>query len=276
MITALAGGVGAGRMLQGLVQVVDQKEITAIVNTGDDMVYCGLYISPDLDTVTRMIAGTFNEVKGYGKANDSWTVLDTLKSLGGDTWFELGDEDLATHLFRTRHLENGESLTHVAQQLAAAAGLEVTLLAVTDDAFRTRILLTTGEEVSFQEYFAKLRHSVPVASIRFEGADVARPSPGVLEAIRDAEFIVCCPSNPVLSIEPLLAIDGIRSELEARREDVVGISPIVGGQAIKGPAARLLAELGWEPTVVGVAKYYAPWVHTLVIDEVDAHLADHG
>ena len=273
MITALAGGVGAARLLRGMVHVVPPTELTAIVNTGDDMVYCGLHICPDLDTVTRTLAGTFNEVKGYGVADDTWTVLGTLGTLGGDTWFELGDRDLATHMFRTRRLEEGSTLAEVATELALAAGVAVTLLPVTNDPLQTRVLLTTGVEVSFQEYFAKLRHAVPVTSLRFEGAASARPAPGVIEALERAEAIVVCPSNPLLSIDPLLSVQGIRSCLEGRREQIVAVSPIVGGKALKGPADRLLAELGSEPSAVGVAEYYAPWVGTLVIDEVDRQLA---
>jgi LPPG:FO 2-phospho-L-lactate transferase len=273
MITALAGGVGAARLLRGLVRVVPPGDVTAIVNTGDDMVYCGLVICPDLDTVTRTLAGTFNEERGYGVADDSWTVLETLGTLGGDTWFGLGDRDLATHMFRTRRLEGGSTLSEVAGELARAAGLEITLLPVTNDPLQTRVLLTSGEEVSFQEYFAKLRHSVPVSSLRFEGAESARPAPGVLEAIEQAECIVVCPSNPLLSIDPLLAVDGVLERLTERRDRIIGVSPIVGGKALKGPADRLLAELGSEPSAVGVARHYAPWVGTLVIDQVDSDLA---
>jgi len=273
MITALAGGVGAARLLRGLVRVVPPEQVTAVVNTADDMVYCGLHISPDLDTVTRTLAGRFNEAKGYGVADDTWTVLSALGQLGGDTWFELGDQDLATHMFRSRRLEQGHTLSQVTAELAAAAGLAVRLLPVTDDPLATRVTLQSGQEVSFQEYFAKLRHAVPVSSIRFDGADGARPAPGVLEAVEVADLVVVCPSNPLLSIDPLLAVAGLRSQLEARRDRNVAVSPIVGGKAIKGPADRLLDELGLESSAAGVAAYYAPWVGTLVIDEVDRDLA---
>ncbi len=273
VITALAGGVGAARLLRGLVQVVPPEELTAIVNTADDMVYCGLYIAPDLDTVTRTLAGTFNEVKGYGVADDTWTVLTALGQLGGDTWFELGDQDLATHLFRSRRLDQGHTLSQATAELAAAAGVAVRLLPVTDDPLRTRVRLQAGGEVSFQEYFAKLRHAVPVASIRFDGADAATPAPGVLDAIEQAELLVVCPSNPLLSIDPLLAVPGLRAQLASRRDRIVAVSPIVDGRAIKGPADRLLAELGFESSAAGVAAYYASWVGTLVIDDVDAALA---
>ncbi|HVX21988.1 MAG TPA: 2-phospho-L-lactate transferase [Acidimicrobiales bacterium] len=277
MITALAGGVGAARLLRGLVRVVPPEEVTAVVNTADDMVYCGLHISPDIDTVTRTLAGRFNEVKGYGVADDTWTVLSALGQMGGDTWFELGDQDLATHMFRSRRLEQGHTLSQVTAELAAAAGLATRLLPVTDDPLRTRVTLRTGQptgqEVSFQEYFAKLRHAVPVSSIRFDGADTARPAPGVLDAVDAADLVVVCPSNPLLSIDPLLAVAGLRPRLQARRDRNVAVSPIVGGKAIKGPADRLLDELGLEPSAAGVAAYYAPWVGTVVIDQVDRHLA---
>jgi len=273
MITALAGGVGAARLLRGLVRVVPPTEVTAVVNTADDMVYCGLHISPDIDTVTRTLAGRFNEVKGYGVADDTWTVLGTLGQMGGDTWFELGDQDLATHMFRSRRLEQGRTLSEITAELADIAGLATRLLPVTDDPLRTRVTLRTGQEVSFQEYFAKLRHAVPVSSIRFDGSDTAVAAPGVLEAVEDAELVVVCPSNPLLSIDPLLAVAGLRSTLEARRDRNVAVSPIVGGHAIKGPAGRLLDELGLERSAAGVAAYYAPWVGTLVIDDVDRDLA---
>jgi len=273
MITALAGGVGAARLLRGMVRVMPPEQLTAVVNTADDMVYCGLHISPDIDTVTRTLQGRFNEVKGYGVADDTWTVLSALGQLGGDTWFELGDHDLATHMFRSRRLEQGHTLSDITAELAAAAGLATRLLPVTDDPLRTRVTLATGQEVSFQEYFAKLRHAVPVSGIRFDGADTATPAPGVLDAIDSADLVVVCPSNPLLSIDPLLAVAGVRDRLAARRDRNVAVSPIVGGKAIKGPADRLLDELGMESSAVGVAAYYAPWVGTLVIDQVDADLA---
>ena len=295
MLVALAGGVGAARLLSGLVQVIDPSEITALVNTGDDMVLHGLHISPDIDTVTYTLAGLDNRQTGWGLAGESWRAMEALEALGGQAWFRLGDRDLATHLYRTQRLSEGASLSEVTAELAAAQGVAVRLLPISDDPVRTRLVLaepagggaptgggpaagsngrvTIENEVAFQHYFVRLGHAVPVRSIRFEGADAARPAPGVLDAIAAADRVVVCPSNPLVSIGPLLAVPGVHDALTARRNDVVAVSPIVAGAALKGPADRLLTELGHESSVVGVARLYASWVGTLVIDEADAELA---
>jgi len=272
VIAALAGGVGAARMLNGLIEVMAPEEITAIVNTGDDTVLHGLHISPDLDTVMYTLAGAINPETGWGLAGESWQVMESLARLGGVTWFNLGDKDIATHCYRTQRLSEGASLGEVTAELAASWGVGIRMVPVTDDYLRTRLQLVDGPEVAFQEYFVRLRHDVPVSSVRFDGSSEARPGPGVLEALSGADTIVVCPSNPVVSIGPLLAVPGILEALVARRDDIVGVSPIVAGAALKGPADRLLAELGFEPSVVGVARWYAPWVGTLVIDEADAAL----
>ncbi|HWE70751.1 MAG TPA: 2-phospho-L-lactate transferase [Acidimicrobiales bacterium] len=272
MIAALAGGVGAARMLNGLIEVMAAGEITAIVNTGDDTVLHGLHISPDLDTVMYTLAGAINPETGWGLAGESWQVMESLARLGGVTWFNLGDKDIATHCYRTQRLSEGATLGEVTAELAASWGVGIRMVPVTDDYLRTRLQLVDGPEVAFQEYFVRLRHDVPVSSVRFDGWSETRPGPGVLEALAGADTIVVCPSNPVVSIGPLLAVPGILDALVARRDDIVGVSPIVAGAALKGPADRLLAELGFEPSVVGVAKWYAPWVGTLVIDEADAGL----
>jgi LPPG:FO 2-phospho-L-lactate transferase len=268
-------------MLSGLVRVVSPGDITAIVNVGDDMELHGLSICPDLDTVTYTLAGMDNRETGWGVAGESWAVMDELARLGGEDWFRLGDRDLATHLFRTGRLHSGAALSAVTEELARRRGIAVRLLPVTDDALRTRVALAeasalgpAGTEVSFQDYFVRLHHGVPVRGVRFEGAGTARPAPGVMEALDEADTIVVCPSNPVVSIGPLLAVPGVRDALVARRDRVVGVSPIVAGAALKGPADRLMAELGTEPSVVGVARLYAPWVGTLVIDVADASHAD--
>jgi LPPG:FO 2-phospho-L-lactate transferase len=274
VIAALAGGVGAARMLNGLIEVMAAEEITAIVNTGDDTVLHGLHISPDLDTVMYTLAGAINPETGWGLAGESWQVMESLARLGGVTWFNLGDKDIATHCYRTQRLSEGATLGEVTAELAATWGVGIRMVPVTDDYLRTRLQLVDGPEVAFQEYFVRLRHDVPVSSVRFDGSSEARPGPGVLEALAGADTIVVCPSNPVVSIGPLLAVPGILDALVARRDDIVGVSPIVAGAALKGPADRLLAELGFEPSVVGVAKWYAPWVGTLVIDEADAGLRD--
>ncbi len=278
VLVALAGGVGAARLLSGLVQVMDPAEITAIVNTGDDMVLHGLHISPDVDTVTYTLAGMDNRQTGWGLAGETWAAMGELEKLGGESWFRLGDRDLATHLYRTQRLSEGASLSEVTAELADARGVAVRLLPISDDPVRTRLTLEgpAGEdpvEVDFQDYFVKLGHGVPVRAVRFQGADSARPGPGVLEAIAAADLLVACPSNPVVSIGPLLAVPGVLEAVVARRSEVVAVSPIVAGAALKGPADRLLTELGHESSVVGVARLYAPWAGTLVIDEADAGLA---
>ena len=264
-------------MLSGLVRVIPASDITAIVNVGDDTELHGLSICPDLDTVTYTLAGMDNRETGWGVAGESWTVMEELARLGGEDWFRLGDRDLATHLFRTGRLRAGEPLSAVTAELARRRGIQVRLVPVTDDALRTRVALAEaselgppGTEVSFQDYFVRLHHDVPVRGVRFAGASAARPAPGVKDALGEAETIVVCPSNPVVSIGPVLAVPGVREALVERRDRVVGVSPIVAGAALKGPADRLMAELGTEPSVVGVARLYAPWVGTLVVDVADA------
>lgn len=280
VLVTLCGGVGAARMLSGLVRVVPGDQITGIVNVGDDMVLHGLSISPDLDTVTYTLAGMDNSETGWGVADESWAVMDELGRLRGEDWFRLGDRDLATHLFRTGRLAAGEPLSVVTAALSERRGIAVRLLPVTDDPLRTRVTLAApsifgpaGTEVGFQDYFVRLAHAVPVSDVRFEGAQDARPALGVMDALEGAHRIVVCPSNPVVSIAPLLSVPGVEAALRSRREDVVAVSPIVAGAALKGPADRLLRELGTEPSVVGVARLYSSWVGTLVIDEADAERA---
>jgi LPPG:FO 2-phospho-L-lactate transferase len=267
-------------MLSGLVRVVEPREITAIVNVGDDMVLHGLHISPDLDTVTYTLAGLDNRETGWGLAGESWNAMDELGRLGGEAWFRLGDRDLATHLFRTGRLREGATLSDVTASLAARRGIGVRLLPVSDDPVRTRVTLAeasdfgpAGTEIAFQDYFVRLHHDVAVRGVRFEGADTASPAPGVLESLESAALVVVCPSNPVVSIGPLLAVPGIQSTLLAARQRTVAVSPIIAGAALKGPADRLMAELGSEPSVVGVARLYSRWVGTLVIDIADARHA---
>ena len=264
-------------MLSGLVRVVPSADITAIVNVGDDMVLHGLHISPDLDTVTYTLAGMDNRDTGWGVAGESWAVMNELARLGGEDWFRLGDRDLATHLFRTGRLRAGAPLSTVTAELSSRRGIAVRLVPATDDPLRTRVTLAEasalgppGTEVGFQDYFVRLRHDVPVRGVRFEGAGTARPAPGVMESLGEADAVVVCPSNPVVSIGPVLAVPGVHEALIARRDQVVAVSPIVAGAALKGPADRLMAELGTEPSVVGVARLYAPWVGTLVVDVADA------
>lgn len=278
MLVALAGGVGAAKLLSGLAAVHDPSELTAVVNTGDDLVLHGLHICPDIDSVTYALAGLDNKTTGWGVVGETWTVAENLRAIGGVTWFQLGDRDLATHLFRTQRLSEGATLSEVTAELARARGVATRLLPMSDDPVRTRVTLAdpppgTAAEVAFQDYFVRLAHDVAVASIRFEGAGAAAPAPGVLDAIASAERVLCCPSNPVVSIGPILAVPGVLDALVARRDAVVAVSPIVAGAALKGPADRLLRELGHESSALGVARLYAPWAATLVIDEADAALA---
>jgi LPPG:FO 2-phospho-L-lactate transferase len=276
VLVTLCGGVGAARMLSGLIGVVPPETVTAVVNTGDDTVLHGLHISPDLDTVTYTLAGLDNRQTGWGVTGETWTVMDALAELGGESWFRLGDRDLATHLYRTQRLGAGATLSEVTAEIAARRHIAVHLVPVTDDPVRTRLILAeatelgpAGTEVGFQDYFVRLHHDVAVRSVRFAGAETARPAPGVLDELAQAERIVVCPSNPIVSIGPLLAIPGILPALAPRRDDVVAVSPIIAGAALKGPADRLMTELGAEASVVGVARLYAPWVGTLVVDEAD-------
>jgi LPPG:FO 2-phospho-L-lactate transferase len=272
-VVALAGGVGAARFLRGLVDVVPGRDVTAVVNTGDDVVLHGLHVSPDLDTVLYTLAGQINPETGWGRAGESWTVMDALEQLGGETWFRLGDRDLATHLYRTDRLAGGAPLSQVTAELARALGVDVTLLPVTDDRLETRLTVAHEGEIGFQDYFVARRHAVAVSAVRFAGADTARPGPGVTDALAGAEVVVVCPSNPIVSIGPVLAVPGVREAVVARRDDAVAVSPIVAGATVKGPADRLMTELGHEASVVGVARLYAPIAAALVVDEADAELA---
>ncbi|MEZ5177759.1 MAG: 2-phospho-L-lactate transferase [Acidimicrobiales bacterium] len=274
-IAVVCGGVGAARLLSGVVQVVDPTLVTGIVNVGDDLELHGLRISPDLDTITYTLAGEINPDTGWGLRGETWQAMDTVARYGGVSWFGLGDRDLGTHLYRTHRFGEGAGLAEITAEITAAWGLGVRLLPATEDRLRTLVTLADdGEEVSFQEYFVHRRHAVAVHSVRFEGAEGACAGPGVLEALAGAERVVIAPSNPVVSIDPVLAVPGVRDALVARRADTVAVSPIVAGSALKGPADRLLEELGLEASVVGIARLYAPLAATLVIDEADAHLAD--
>jgi LPPG:FO 2-phospho-L-lactate transferase len=270
-VTVLAGGVGAAKFLAGLVRAVPPATVTAVVNVGDDIELHGLHVSPDLDTVTYTLAGEVNPETGWGLAGESWQAMDMVGRYGGPDWFRLGDRDLGTHLYRTGRLRGGATLSEVTAEIAAAWELGLRLLPATDDRLRTMVTLArTGEEVDFQSYFVGRRHDVPVSAVRFDGADAASPAPGVLDAIASAAVVVCAPSNPIVSIGPVLAVPGLRDAVAARRDRVVAVSPIVAGAALKGPADRMLVELGHEASVVGVARLYHDWCSTLVVDEADA------
>lgn len=273
MITALAGGVGAAKLLAGMARVVDPTAITAIVNVGDDDDMHGLRICPDLDTIRYTLGARVNPETGWGRVGETWRVMDELERLGGDTWFRLGDLDLATHLYRTAQLARGHSLTHITRALCKADGVGIDLIPATDDPLRTVIELASGERISFQDYFVRLRHAVAVRAVHFSGANDAQLSPTARAALYNADRLVICPSNPIVSIGPLLALDELAQIVRSRREDVVAVSPIIAGKALKGPADRLMTELGHDASVLGVARIYAPYAATFAIDQADAELA---
>jgi len=276
MLTALAGGVGAARFLAGLVDVVDPADVTAIVNTADDDEFHGLWVSPDLDSVTYRLAGASNPETGWGLAGETFHAVDALARYGADTWFRLGDRDLATHLYRTERRRDGATTSEITAEIAAAWGVRTRLLPMTDDHVATWITAVDDgqqRELAMQEWFVHRRAEPPVVGVRFAGAESASPAPGVLEAIAQAETVVVCPSNPVISIGPILAVPGIRDALVQRRDRVVGVSPIVGGRPVRGPADRLMDPLGIEVSCVGVARAYRDFCSALVIDAQDAALA---
>lgn len=270
-VIALAGGVGGARLADGLAQVLPPENLTIIVNTGDDFEHLGLYICPDLDTVCYTLAGLANPATGWGRADETWQALESLGALGGPTWFHLGDRDLGLHLERTRRLRMGQSLSQVTQHFCRALGIAPEVLPMTDDAMPTWVYTTEGE-LPFQEYFVRRQCQPQVTGFRFEGAERARPSPGVLEALDRADLVVICPSNPWVSIDPILAIPGIRPAVQARR--VVAVSPIIGGQTVKGPAGKMFLELGIPPSALAVAQHYAGLLNGFVLDRTDENLTE--
>lgn len=269
-VTVLAGGVGAARLLAGVVEVVDPASVTVVANVADDLNIHGLHVSPDIDTVIYTVAGAIDPDRGWGLAGETWQAMEGLRRYGGIDWFNLGDRDLATHLYRTQRLSEGASLGEVTAEIAAAWGHKFRILPVTEDRLRTMVTVVDEGEIGFQEYFVRRRHDVAVTSVRFAGADTAQPGPGVLQAIVDADVVVVAPSNPIVSIGPLFSVPGVRDAVAARRDSVVAVSPIVAGAALKGPADRMLTELGHEASVIGVAGLYAEVAGTLVIDDADA------
>ena len=269
----LSGGVGAARLLRALSAVVDPKELVAVVNVGDDLVLHGLTICPDLDTITYTLAGLNNDELGWGLRGESWRVMDELDALGGEAWFRLGDRDLATHLYRSQRLAEGATKTEVTAELTARHGVSVTLLPVTNDDVATEFLTAEGR-LSFQEYFVRRHHDVVVHGIEVVGASSARLTDEARAALDEATRLVIAPSNPLISIDPILQVSGVREALVARRDDVVAVSPLINGAALKGPADRLLRELGFEPSTLGVVDFYDGLVGTWIIDEDDADLAE--
>ena len=283
MITVICGGVGAARFLRALRLVTGPGEVIGVVNTGDDTTLHGLAISPDLDTITYTLAGAIDPGRGWGLVDETWNAMSALeryasvRPTGSDaapTWFNLGDHDLATHFYRTARLAEGATLTDVTAEICAAWDVPERLIPMTDDRVATMVDLLDGRTVTFQEYFVQLRHGVPIRAARFVGAEQATLQPSAVAAIAGADIVVIAPSNPIVSIGPLRALAGFDALLAARRDTVVAVSPIVGGAALKGPADRMLVELGMDASVTSVARLYTKIASALVIDPVDAHLAD--
>jgi LPPG:FO 2-phospho-L-lactate transferase len=272
-ITALAGGVGASKLLLGLSQEMEERDLTAIVNTGDDIVLHGLKISPDLDIVTYTLAGLIDFKKGWGFRRETFHLLKRLAVFGRENWFNLGDRDLATHIHRTAMLAEGKSLADAADAIRRALGVAARIIPMANEPVPTLIESDEGL-LHFQEYLVKRRAEPMVRGIRFHGVEAAQPAAGVLEAIREAERILICPSNPLISIGPILAVPGIRDTLRARKPEVIAVCPIVGGKSLKGPSDKMLAQLGHEPSALGVARLYADFVGTFVLDPIDAHYAE--
>lgn len=272
MIVALAGGVGAARFLDGLVRIIRPEDLFVISNTGDDAEIHGFHVSPDIDTVLYTLTGIANRVNGWGIQGDTFHCLDALGRLGAETWFQLGDRDLATHIYRTQRLRAGISLSTVTAELAKRFALRATVAPMSNDPVRT-VVETRSGALDFQTWFVKRRTRDLVRAVKFQGAARSRPAPGILDAIRRASAIIFCPSNPVISIGPILAVPGIRTAIEQRRSKSVAISPIIAGRALKGPAARMMRSMGMEPTARGVAEHYRGLVDVFVLDREDARLA---
>jgi LPPG:FO 2-phospho-L-lactate transferase len=272
-IVALSGGVGGARFLRGLADVVDPAELTVVGNVGDDVEVLGLHVSPDLDSILYALAGLGDEERGWGRADETWHALEEAERLGGETWFRLGDRDLGLHLVRTQALRAGEPLSAVTARLASRLGIRVRLAPATDDRLRTWVDTPAGP-FPFQEWFVARRHRDDVDRVRFQGAETARPAPGTVEAIRQASLIVIAPSNPYVSIWPILAVREIRAALERRRVPCIAVSPLVGGRAVKGPADRMLSRLAGGTGPQQVAQCYKGLIDALVVDEADAGAVD--
>jgi len=271
-LVALAGGTGAAKLLRGLDTLLERGAMTVVGNTGDDAEVWGLHVSPDLDTVCYTLGGLLDEERGWGLRDESFRTLGEMVRFGEPTWFNLGDRDLATHLHRTRLLAEGRSLSEVTAKLAADLGVRHAVLPMSDQPVRTRVLGPDGW-LGFQEYFVREKTQVEVRAIEYTGAPEARPAPGLVEAIGAADAVLVCPSNPVTSVGPILAVPGIVEALHGTRAPVFAISPIVGGRAVSGPAGRLMAARGLPVSALGIAQGYAPWLDILIIDDEDAALA---
>lgn len=264
-IAAFAGGVGGAKLADGLAQILSPEDLTVIVNTGDDFEHLGLFISPDLDTVCYTLAGLANPETGWGRAVETWNTIANVEKLGGPAWFRLGDQDIATHLERTRRLKDGQPLSQITRDFCKAWGIRHTVLPMTDSPVRTMVASDEGE-LAFQEYFVHRRCEPKVRGFRFDGVEVAEPAPGVREALETADAVVFCPSNPWVSIDPILQV------VKEIRKPVVAVSPIIGGKTVKGPAAKMYAELGIEPSALAVANHYRTILQGFVLDNADSNI----
>ncbi|MBZ5655802.1 MAG: 2-phospho-L-lactate transferase [Acidobacteriia bacterium] len=273
MITVLTGGTGGAKFVDGLRQIVPPEELTIIVNTGDDMLWWGLYVSPDVDSITYMLAGRLSEERGWGVKGDTFFCLQAMGQLGQPIWFHAGDRDLATHILRSKLLSDGKTLSEVTAEIARKFGIKARILPMSNSRVETRVLTPVGD-LSFEEYFVQRWYQDPVESVRFAGASDAEPAPGVIEAIRTADIVLLAPSNPVTSIGPILAVPGIRAALRESRARIVAVSPIVGGAAVSGPAGALLAAQGFAVSIAGVADLYHDFLDVLVADSRDSQAAE--
>ena len=270
MIIALSGGVGGAKLALGLSRILPPQDLLVVVNTGDDFEHWGLAISPDIDTVVYTLAGLANREVGWGRADETWSCMETLAAIGGETWFKLGDRDLAVHIERTRRLRLGELLSAITADLCARLGVGPRVVPMSDDPVRTRLLTDTGW-LDFQEYFVRNRCEPVVRELRFHGAETARPHPDFMAALADPvlEAVVICPSNPFISVEPILAVPGVRAALAHCAAPVIAVSPIIAGRAVKGPTAKMMTELGLDPTAGTVAQRYSDLLDGYVIDHAD-------
>ena len=269
MITVLTGGTGGAKFIDGLRQIVRPEDLTIIVNTGDDLMWWGLYVSPDVDSILYMLAGKLSQERGWGVKGDTFFCLNAMGQLGQPTWFNTGDRDLATHIFRSKLLADGDTLSETTTAIAAALGIKTRVIPMSNSRVETRVLTPVGD-LSFEEYFVQRWYQDPVESVRFAGASDAEPAPGVIEAIRSADLVLLAPSNPVTSIAPILAVPGIREALRESRARIAAVSPIVGGKAVNGPAGILMAAEGYAVSIAGVADCYHDFLDLLVVDTQDA------
>jgi LPPG:FO 2-phospho-L-lactate transferase len=270
-VAVLSGGVGGARFVQGLIDAVDPSGVTVIANVGDDLEVFGLHVSPDVDTLLYTLGGVADEVRGWGRDGETWVALESARELGADAWFQLGDRDLGLHLARAGALERGEPLSAVTERFAAALGIPARILPATDNRLRTWIQVE-GRELAFQEWFVRERHEPEALGVRFEGAETAQPAPGILEALADADLIAIAPSNPFVSIGPILAVERIRAALAGRQAPAVAVSPLIGGRAVKGPADRMLRRLAGGTGPQHVAGCYEGLIDALVYDESDGEV----